>query len=71
MIPLAFVIAVALGTLAVLVVAAVSLVRQARRMAESVARFRDEVEPILREIRHDTERATERLEGLQTDGDER
>ena len=62
MIPLAFVIAVALATLLVLVVAAVSLARQARRMAETVARFRDEVDPVLREIRQDTERATERLE---------
>lgn len=68
MIPLAFVIAVALATLLVLVVAAISLVRQARLMAETVARFRDEVEPVLREIRRDTERATERLERLQSEG---
>jgi L-rhamnose isomerase len=38
--------------------------RQARHMAESVARFRTEVEPVLREIRQDTERATERLERI-------
>lgn len=65
MIPLAFVVAIALATLVVMVVAAISLVRQARRMAESIARFRDELEPVLREIREDTERATERLERLQ------
>jgi len=63
-IPLAFVIAVALATLLVLVVVALSLMRQARHMAESVARFRTEVEPVLREIRQDTERATERLERI-------
>ena len=65
MIPLAFVIAVALATLLVLVVAALSLMRQARHMAASVARFREEVEPALRDIRRDTERATERLERIQ------
>lgn len=64
MIPLAFVVAVALATLLVMIVAALSLARQARHMATTVARFRDEVEPVLREIRRDTERATERLERI-------
>lgn len=67
MIPLAFVIAVAIATLAVLVVSAISLMRHARRMAETVGRFRAEVEPVLRDIRRDTERATERLERFQAD----
>jgi uncharacterized protein YoxC len=68
-IPLAFVVAIALATLVVMVVAALSLARQARRMAESVVRFRDELEPVLREIREDTERATERLERLRAERD--
>lgn len=65
MIPLAFVIAVAIATLLVLVVAAVSLARQTKRVAGSIAAFQEELEPLLREIQRDTDRASRRLARLQ------
>lgn len=68
MIPLAFVIAVATATLLVLVVAVVSLARQMRRVVASIAHFQQELEPILREIQTDADRATRRLVRLQQEG---
>lgn len=65
MIPLAFVIAVAIATLLVLVVAAVSLARQTKRVVGSIAAFQEELEPLLREIQRDTDRAGRRLARLQ------
>lgn len=67
MIPLAFVIAVALATLLVLVVAVVSLARQMRRVVASVVAFQEELDPILREIQGDADRAGRRLADLQED----
>lgn len=67
MIPLAFVIAVALATLLVLVVAAVSLARQTKRVVGSIVAFREELEPLLREIQRDADQAAARLARLQDD----
>jgi hypothetical protein len=64
-IPLAFVIAVAIATLLVLVVAAVSLARQTKRVVGSIVAFQAELEPIVREIQGDADRASERLARLQ------
>lgn len=68
MIPLAFVIAVATASLLVLVVAVISLARQMRRVVASIADFQQELEPILREIQTDADRATQRLVRLQQEG---
>ena len=67
MIPLAFVIAVAIATLLVLAVAAVSLARETKRVVASIVAFQAELEPILREIQGDADRASERLARLQTE----
>jgi len=64
-IPLAFVIAVAIATLLVLVVAAVSLARQTKRVVGSIAAFQEELEPILRQIQRDADQASRRLARLQ------
>ncbi|HEX6262106.1 MAG TPA: hypothetical protein VF097_04590 [Actinomycetota bacterium] len=68
MIPLAFVIAVALATLLVLVVAVVSLVRQMKRVVTSIVEFQEELQPILMEIQGGADRASRRLVELQRDG---
>lgn len=68
MIPLAFVLAVALATLLVLVVAVIALARQVKRVVASIAAFQQELDPVLREIRSDADRASRRLVELQQQG---
>ncbi len=61
----AVLVAVAASTLVVLVVMLVSLSRQVVRLAGAVADFQQQVQPILEEIRRESERAGGRMEGLQ------
>ncbi|HEX9823729.1 MAG TPA: hypothetical protein VGB51_04960 [Actinomycetota bacterium] len=61
----AVLVALGLATLAVLVIAAISLARQGSRLAASIADFQRELRPLLEEIRADADRMESRLEGLQ------
>lgn len=51
-------------SVAVLLVVAIALVRQARRLTGALERFREEVDPLVQEIRADADRARDRLEAL-------
>lgn len=61
----AILVALGLATLAVLVIAAVSLARQGSRLASSIADFQRELRPVLEELRADSDRMGSRLEALQ------
>lgn len=61
----AVLVALGLATLAVLVIAAVSLARQGSRLASSIAEFQRELRPLLEELRADADRMGSRLEALQ------
>lgn len=66
---MAVVVAALLATsVGALVVVVVSLVRQARRLTGAIERFREEVDPLLQEIRADADRARDRLEALSSRG---
>jgi hypothetical protein len=65
MIPLAFLVAVAVATLAVLIVAAVTVGREMGRLGRTLARFEKETRPHLEQIERDARRAAERMEQLQ------
>lgn len=67
MIPLAFLVAVAVATLAVLLVAAVSVIRELGRLGRTLARFEQETRPHLEQIERNLLRATERMERLRTE----
>lgn len=66
---MAVVVAALLATsTAVLLVMVVALVRHARRLSGALERFREEVDPLLQDIRADADRARDRLEGLSSRG---
>jgi len=56
---------VGLASMAVLTVVLVGLVRQVKRLFESVSDFNEKVQPVLLEMQRDAERTRERAERLQ------
>ena len=56
---------VGLASTAVLSVVAVGLLRQVKRLFQSVSEFNDRVQPVLLEMQRDAERTRERAERLQ------
>lgn len=60
--PVPAVVALAIGVASVVVLAStvIALVAHVRRLGRAVAQLRDEVDPVLREIRADAERACQR-----------
>lgn len=61
----AILVALGLATLAVLVVAAISLAKQGTRLAASITEFQREMRPLLEEIQADANRVGGRLDELQ------
>jgi predicted Holliday junction resolvase-like endonuclease len=68
-IPLAFVVAIAAATIVVLVVAAVSLAKQAARLSSTLVEFERDTRPIVEELKRDAERAAKRAEETRRAGE--
>ncbi|HEV3474425.1 MAG TPA: hypothetical protein VG602_03575 [Actinomycetota bacterium] len=60
-----FLVAVAVGTTAVLVVLLVALLGHVKRLATSVSEMQEAMSPLLEEIRDGSERARTKLENLE------
>ena len=57
---------IGLMSMAIFAVLFVGLIRQVKRLFESVSDFNDQVQPVLLEMQRDAERARERAERLQS-----
>lgn len=64
MIPVAFLVALAAATLAVLVIAAVAVARELNRLGRTLLRFQADTRPYLEQIQRSAQRAAERMERI-------